>query len=365
MYSLYPSNFSRQKFLRSLSWHLLLFIVGFAAFSSFLRVLLPPLEVPVISSKLRAFEAQKDEIDVIFFGSSRIHRQVDINTFEESLQKKGRSLRAFNFGIAGATQAESYFYLKKILAMKPAELDYVYVELYPLEWGVAHANQRSRRAIAWHDFPHTFWIYRRILGSDQSPRRKYQLIRDNTVPFLYFMTNAGRGYDALGIETATETSHDLEVPLNGNGYISLDDEVHESYEHREADFRIQKAGAFDKQMEAWRQNKLLEAQQPAKPSNTNPPISKISVIQDLNRTIEKAGGKPIYFITSVSYSGEKLISLHDQGYVSDLLTLNDPIKYFDLYQADVRFDAGHLNAKGAGKLSRYLAEQSLPFLEVD
>jgi hypothetical protein len=69
------------------------------------------------------------------------------------------------------------------------------------------------------------------------------------------------------------------------------------------------------------------------------------------------GATPIFFVTPGS--GTILPSKFRDAPAETVMSFNDAQRYPSLYQAGVRLDEGHLNARGADEFSRLLAARLL------
>ena len=101
--------------IAKLSLNLGIFLVGLFATSLLIKKFLPSPELAVIDSKLDYFEADKDDYEVLFLGSSRMYRHLIPKTFDQEMAAQGYELDSFNFGVYSMKFAESYFVLNKIL----------------------------------------------------------------------------------------------------------------------------------------------------------------------------------------------------------------------------------------------------------
>ena len=54
-----------------------------------------------IESKMANYQSQRNNVDVVFVGSSRVFRSMNPQEFDKALQEKDIALRSYNLGIAG------------------------------------------------------------------------------------------------------------------------------------------------------------------------------------------------------------------------------------------------------------------------
>lgn len=78
----------------------------------------------------RLFLREKDEIQLIFAGSSNV-RMIDRNRFEAEAGKLGVHVRAFNLGVYGMWPQETEIFLRAVLRQRLPRLRYIVLELRP------------------------------------------------------------------------------------------------------------------------------------------------------------------------------------------------------------------------------------------
>ena len=139
------------------------FAVAFVGAALLLGVGLPMAEMTNITSKHRYLAAHRDEIDVLFIGSSQFFHQIVPREFDAAVTAAtGRKVRSFNFGISGMWPPESFQMLREILALRPPNLRWVFVELMDIDMRDAKAAGITRRLVSWHDALHTRMVNERI-----------------------------------------------------------------------------------------------------------------------------------------------------------------------------------------------------------
>jgi hypothetical protein len=116
----------------------------------------------------RLFDAQADEVDIVFIGSSRFQAGIDANAMNDELRKAGEELRAFNFGVQGTRGLEQNHILRRMLERRPERLEWVVLEGLPVGITIRRntdysqkAEEITARVIAWH----TLQVTRRALAA--------------------------------------------------------------------------------------------------------------------------------------------------------------------------------------------------------
>lgn len=112
------------------------FAIGITIFSQ----IIPSPEIPLVTSRLENFAKNKDKYNAVFIGSSRIYRHIVPSEFDKLMERRGKEIKSYNFGIYSMRSLESYFFLKKILAMEPKNLEYVFIELENIALNIPNEN---------------------------------------------------------------------------------------------------------------------------------------------------------------------------------------------------------------------------------
>ena len=352
------------KYLGNPAFILVIFVLTFIFMCLAIGKLIPESDIPVVSTKLRSFSAYKNHYNTIFIGSSRMYRHIVPDVFDRAMKSYGYSIQSFNFGVYGMHVPETYFLLKKILAMKPENLKWIFVELYDLQLNIPNANIRTDRVIYWHTLKHTLWIYNLILASDDHVFRKLNHFRDHTQPLLYNTVNLGKADvlikhifpQAKSIIQKSNSSEDVVFrPPGADGYLSLEDEYDHYFQQRHEEY-LRDLNYYLKDVDALthksQQTKHL------KPYELNIIDQFIKIIQDSKAT-------PIFVITPLLEKQDHFIAAYQNGHVSTLFAFNDPVAFPDLYSPKSRFDQAHLNEQGAQKFTISLAQKFAEYMKKD
>ncbi|MGC9384957.1 MAG: hypothetical protein ACP5D6_10190 [Kosmotogaceae bacterium] len=323
-------------------------------------------EIPVLSAKLKQFSERKDEYQVIFIGSSRIYRHIIPSKFDQFMASQGYPIQSYNFGVSGMTVPETHFVLKKILAMKPQNLEFVFLELDDLNLIIAEKNRRSERVIYWHTWEHTLWIYQllwlNILNEKRLIFHNLKKIHSHTVPLLYNLINFGQGDHWIqwillpteGVDTTLDPGGDTFYGTPGiDGYLALNDEPAPNFQRRHQEF-LENLDTYHKKVRSITRT----SNQPATPQS-----DQVKAIEDLIKVVRDSGATPVFIITPVLEKETHLIAAQTRGYVPLLFAFNDPIEFPILYDANQRFDIDHLNHEGATEFSKLLAEKFSNYLD--
>ena len=149
----------------------------------------PPADVPEVREKLAWFSAHADDYDTLFFGTSRIYREVMPAVFDQATAEAGEPAHAFNFGIDGMFPPEDGYVFDVLRARHPTRLRWVFVELSMFTTGFVDRDPDSIRAAYWHDWKRTKLITHAALSHRGKPAKTALRQRGRR-------TASGRGADA-------------------------------------------------------------------------------------------------------------------------------------------------------------------------
>jgi hypothetical protein len=88
------------------------------------------------SSKLRSFNADTSRYNAVFFGSSRVYRQIDPLIFDRTVESAGgKQLRSYNLGAPATFSPQVYYLYEKFLEResKSRDLKYAFIELMEID----------------------------------------------------------------------------------------------------------------------------------------------------------------------------------------------------------------------------------------
>ncbi|MFW9262308.1 hypothetical protein [Nostoc sp. CALU 546] len=346
----------------------LIFILALISTTGFINTVLPssmtPKNLGEVSIKFQYFTEHKDDYDVIFLGPSSTYYGVIPKVFDEFMVKEGKSIKSFNFGIPGANVSEIDFYLKKILALKPANLKWIFVD--PLV-NFFQFSPTSAKEIYWHTPRKTIENVQLILASNLNWKRKIRYVYFNFKSFIY---------QSLGIGQLSSVWQEKILASN----LLKSNSLEEISEER----LIQEAGyyAMDwrKDIEDWKKDFSLrflddykQDLKKASPQNFNQEITPsntyslygIKMIKEIaykinnQKEISKNKIEPIFFIPpNLEFENNNaIIKAYDLGYIPVLFAFNNPQRFANLYKLDHRIDRVHLNYQGAQELTLAMAEK--------
>lgn len=329
-------------------------LIAFVACCLLVRRILPFPQVYRVGPKVTYFRAHGDEYDTLFVGSSRINHQVIPQQFDEVTRAAGVPTKSFNAGIAGMRPPEDTYYFEQLVANRPKNLRWVFIEVNDvrprMDWNV----RGTMRAQYWHDPTRLSLMLRRLSSRGNAKQlplaMRWHYLSENLEEavqhvdfFVREMSNFGKG-DFLSDRLISAPDYEktlsqyLGPGLRGFIETGRGETLIPSYKEQ---FYRERADRMEK---------------PAERDATDL-ISQ----ENLERMIaltEQLGATPILIIPPVTI---KRVFYPSPERVQKTLVLDfdDPVKYPVLYDDAHRLDPDHLNTAGAHEFTRLLAEHWL------
>jgi len=324
-----------------------LFALAFLSTASLLERLSPRPELGLLADKLTRFTAEKDEYDVAFFGSSRVYRGIDPERFDAEMAVRHQPLRSFNFGIAGMKPHETNALIRRVLALEPARLRWVMVELGAWDPLIRRPNRFQRRGIFWHDLPETISAMHSALLLERPWHERLDLVATHGLHFAAHSLAAGRGPALFeSLFTRSSSKRAAVPPLARRGYAPYAQRSYRTHPMRR--YFLEHLNEYTAEIEA------LHAANRARPSLAH---YNLKALADQVAMIRRADAEPVYLILPAPQATPQLYRLRALGYVPWLLAFNDPQRDGALLAIEQRFDREHLSEAGADTLTRRLAER--------
>jgi len=313
-----------------------------------LHVALPAPNIAGLTPKLRFVAAHADQIDTLFIGTSRVYHALNPQIFDETTAAAGAPTHSYNFGVNGMSAPETFYVMDQILASKPRNLRWVFLEFDDLQVTIAPDDLRTRRAVYWHDWNRTRLIFRKVLELDVRERwkqKRKRLVRnfDTQISHLglciWNFVNLGRGIDMAGFTPPEDDLSQNEYEPNGDGFAPTSTQMDEA-----------RARRFEKSL----------AEDIA---NVSPRAMDSYADQEYRRYAEAfraVGATPIFFVppSTMSAVPAKFIGAPP----APVFVFNDAGLYPDLFRPEARIDEGHLNSVGAAEFTKLLAHR---FIEIE
>lgn len=324
-------------------------LIGFVLASQTIRLSLPKsvvaLDIPLAKQKLQELKSGGPEYDVVFLGSSRVYRGIDPLGLEAAARFQGCRIKSYNFGIPGLSVLEQVHLLEWINAIE-LKIKSIIVEPYSVP--ARHMDQfLSDRMRYFYEWRHLRDLFIDLITSPIDVKRKITGIRYLSISFIREQIGVGRLSSALfPVNPAAE---DGPFASTRRGFRPLDEELGPAFRARQQHFS----------------NSVKQFERKVKDAikNPNAPRSSGNRFELVMRLVEKVqdlDARPgVIFmpqIASVSHARdlEKRLGTASAERV-DIINLNNPTRYRNVFNRDNWFDSAHLNAKGATVLAQQLA----------
>lgn len=305
-------------------------------------------EMGTLDDKLRYFSEHQDDYDLVFVGSSRLHRGVVPALFDAEMAALGHPVRSFNFGTLGMQAHEASSLLRRLLANKPARLRYVVIEPGEFDPELPAENRFKRRVIFWHDRHETLAVWRSTLARQDLPwTRRADLLMTHGLHFVAQAMALDRGFDLIQRIAPTPVAPSKLADLvKYQGFLPYTPQSYEFSDERKA---------FLADLASYRQQ--VAALGAERPREKVPAEGLTQAIAAQRAELESLGLTPIYVIPATLHAQNEFHALNRSGVMPRLLAFDDPTEYARLYDENLRFDPEHLTQEGADLFTRLLAER--------
>jgi hypothetical protein len=340
----------------------LIFILALISTAGLINTVLPssvsPQNLGDISLKFQYFSEHKDDYDVIFLGPSTTYQGVIPKVFDETMAANGKSVKSFNFGIMAANVAEMDFYLQKILALKPANLKWIFLDCL-VDFFMEYAPTAAKN-VYWHTPIKTIENFQLISESTSTFKEKISGFYANSVSFLYRWL--GIGYFSNFWQQKSEV---LPQGISGDkliqeaGYYAMD--WLENSEKGKQIFLSKRLESYQQQLNQSKSGVFVRGK------DTYPLNSyAIKIIKNIDSRIDSQNKmQAIFFIPPVlntDFDNSAITKAYNNGYISNLFAFNKPNTFTTLYEVDRRSDGRHLNHQGAQEFTRIFAAEFSQYL---
>ena len=294
---------------------------------------------PTIHAKLIGLESAGDELETVFVGSSRVHRQIDPFWIETSLVEKGCGTGSvYNLGVGGSSSSTTRFLLDYALRARP-EVDRLWVEPWGADqWSTRDSNINYALAPLW-SYP--IWNDRLSFKGD---KKELILAKLSTMSFL----NYGM-FHAMVENFGAEPRFDQ---IGFQGFQPLDENLPFNHSRRKLYRKTVKNQPNYFRDILISAKRLLEQETSASSDGLT---NSIDIFLDglTTKDLQRIG---LILLPMQKYSQVTSDYVEIRGI--NIPIISTPIEKYDwLGNPENYIDRGHLNRKGATRLSKAVAEQ--------
>lgn len=328
--------------------HVLAVFVALAAFVAgcwAIRAAMPFPNVPALGPKYRHLAAHRDRYDMLFVGSSRFYHHIIPAEFDAAVEKlTGFRPRSFNAAYDAVWPPESYYFLRKLLALRLPRLRWVVIDAMNINVELKEQNRHTQRMAYWHDLAHTCMAWEAIFDPKQifplQPSDQRAAAWEHLTIFGKEAVNLGRGAGELAPRLGVRKTKVPKPP---------------EWSHDEGFFPGRQEGMTGKS----RTDYLAAVEALHSQTPLDAPPSLMRALEKIIADVRAAGAEPIFVITPTINENENFRAIPGGA---TLIKLNEPQKHPALFEPELHYDPWHLNEKGAHVFTQILAEQLAPRL---
>jgi hypothetical protein len=322
----------------------LAFLGGLALACSGIHAFLPERPIVGIHPKLVHLSEGPSRYDTLFVGTSRTYHQVIPADFDAGTAGASLSTTSFNGAVDGLFPPEDAYYLERI-GRTGARFRWVFLEVNPIRLRIDDAKRGTERIIYWHDARRLRLLLREAVEiiRQQSNRASWaqqwvviKMAAERIEMFLRAQSNLGRGEllrpwllrtKSVGVDRTV-------LGARGDGYLEID--------------YAPLPGAARQAYEAKFAAKIRQ------PGSTGIGTkASQDALADSIALIRKLGAEPVLVIPPTVEP--RMLRLRDPDL--KILDFSDPQRFPELFRAEHRMDAEHLNTAGARVYTKLLAQE--------
>lgn len=322
-----------------------------------------------LAAKVEHLAAHLGEYDAVVIGSSATYYGLRPRAIEAALAARGHGLQVFNLGVGGMGSYEQVYLARWLLARAPERLRYIFYEeprFDPLLW---YPDVRNPRYVHWHDARSTRSALRGLRFVDAPPSYKAEAYAatwsgswkiatalEHLELWALRATALGDGpriaARRLGLASPlrpTEAELDAEA-----GWLDIGAEPDEGAQRQHDKFRANPA-AWDATVAA------IRAQNEGR-VDLDTTFDR-DAFSALAGAFAARGVQVVWYATPRSIGDPLLATLAAEGALAPYLPYNRPDLAPELFDADVRWDPNHLDARGAERFSARFARDVADLLD--
>jgi hypothetical protein len=311
-----------------------------------------------VTVKLAAADCLRNEVDIVFFGSSLVYRHLDPAVIDARLAERGHPLHCYNAALPGSYGLETKMLVRRFLAGGAGRVRWLLVELREHDPRASDAARQTQRFSYWHEADATALALRATWNWELALDRRLELTGLHLQHAFIREARVGKGPDAIrdALGVGDEPLRALvDESVATRGYLPLDEDVAETADGSARRQRFARGlGDF-----VQRRDSLVAGTLPGDPGAWVDADTIRGQVSDLRA----AGVEPVYYIAPVVENFPLLDALAADGSVPHLLAYNRPAAHPELFDPALRFDDDHLAPRGAALLSRLVADDLADLLE--
>lgn len=342
-----------------------LFCVAFLglgiASNTVIRHYAAPPYMGLLTDKLNSFLAHKDEIDILFIGTSRTFRQMNTPLMErELIQCGGPTL--FNMGIPNLTYAEFKYVLDHVKASKPTNLKMLVIGEPMTALRPNIKRLATDRVRFFSDIKGTQNRLENITSYQEPITKKVARFALAIAGFIYEQSNIGHLSRFIFPELYS---------ANSDAHAETKDMPKDWMSPHRGYYALQKPGQINEfiqsQHEKFLSNidqfaQLLETQKSNNATlSTKPNKTRTALYKNMFKEIEEQGWQHALYLPPLPKRIHENATI--ESAIKDqtlLLYYNNPQNHPEFWQSGQWFDEAHLNDKASALLSQKIVKRLCP-----
>lgn len=303
-------------------------------------------------------EGQENAWNTYFFGSSRVHNQIDPAVFDLLVNnQEHREIRSFNLGAQGAFPPQSYFLFENFLDSKHSDgVKYCFLELREMA-RIMPANRVPANHSYWLTVKELSFAFRCLL-LDPTKSKAYK----HRQFFRYLSSYAENVLHIGHFKAQVSTQHyydEVSLGPEKNGYLPCEYQFETTQNKALREALAKKKNRLEEEPERLQDRRVKHLQGYEEYSDAYySEVHQERILQLIKRAKVKGIHLILIYISSgTNQNPGRTINLCRSLPKSHIIELANPTKFPELYYVANAFDPGHLNAKGSRIFTRYLAQE--------
>lgn len=290
-------------------------------------------------TKLTYYLQNSEKYNTLFFGSSRIYRQINPAVIDSELKEYGIS--SFNFGAPATFNPEAQYLYEELIKNK-SSIRFAFIELTDI-MPIANVNRGSFRSYYYMNLEYLTYVTQYYL---YEPKNKFVENVKTLYPFLIAYVN--NNFVFSNSQVIEHPAEKIYIGVDKNGFYPLDVDL---IQNRSKDLFIRNKLFFE-------DTTTLELKKVKPVENITFSNRNIAFERFLALLIDKSESKGIklFFIIPPRLGMYTPTSILNNPVIKNrIIDLSSSQKYPEFYLAKYSFDSGHLNSLGADLFSKYLS----------
>lgn len=310
------------------------------------------------SDKLVAYKthnllAQAAEVNTIFFGTSATRHGIDPILFDSLMAGHGINTFSYNFAINGLPILGQQYHLEKLLQQDFPNLKTVIFELsYPIN------STKSSRLATWrnievHDLKR-FLHYCDYFWQQFGGRNRFYTIVPRLTLFLRNMTLAGKGERLYEAFSARQI---LPSPPGPNFRSGRYSGFRPSEKEKDPEFKSRNFAINPGEVDRFYHFLKESINRPERIKRRSQDPKMLEILEEVYNLCKERSVTLMFLLPPKPYHYRSLIATYQEGDIeADLIIMNSPGNFPELYKMKYWFDSGHLNWQGARLATKTLVD---------